>query len=876
MNPPPPPSTPKPVAPPPPAPAPWHNSILQLPDTLRPAAGAASAADDSRVSLPEGTQLGDYTISSRLGQGGFGITYRAFHRQSGEQVVVKEHMPVGLAVREPGTTFISAPTPQQEEHLQATLQEFIEEVTVLMGLEHPGVVKILAAFEANGTAYYVMPFVEGRSLAEVASASLNREERAREARSIRQQLLALLSTLEYLGQNNVVHRDIKPENILITPEGKPILLDFGSARQLRSGKVFSNVYTPDFCAPEQSTSATDNQMSEAIGPWTDMYALGATYYYIITRMLPPRAEMRAHAGRDPYTRLASRRDLEELYGRPFLRALDRSLQLAPNERWSTAGAWREAIEQGILPPSVAAQRRTRIIMGTAFTGLIVLGGVSLWALHEKEQAMEMYRNSLGFTENVLYDFYDDLADIPGSTQLQRQLSRHLAEYLANMEQMPMGGDEKVKRALVVVLLDIGRVNMELGDLDTATDAHKRATALELELCQEYPKNQRYRYDLARTWLSRAEVARRRNHNDVVRQYVDEAMTLLRELRAASPDNPDYGCAMGEALAHKSHQEGLAGKRSNQKRAIDDMLALYRAQAEKYPQHEDTRRGLGYALQLQASYASEQNEFDKATDYLTECRELFNHLVQEHPYKLSMREGLARTIQQMGSLYYRMGETTPELRDKCDELAMQAFKRHLNLANELEKLDAHNATYPYQASVALASLVEIELRHDLIHQAEATAGTLMRKVDKLLATAPDNADYLQLKAAAWRGLAIAHSRSRRSAGRARAEFEESRKLLESLLAPAPDSTKLRWAHISTLAELAAHLCRMGDSENAASIQEQAVEELRQLVRSAPGSKIYAARLESLLRECAQRREAARAPEEAPSAPPATPEPPAAAQ
>ncbi len=845
MNPPPPPTAPRPV--PPPAPSVGRTSILRLPDSIR-SHEPHTPADDNRIPLPPGTQLGDYTINSRLGQGGFGITYRATHRQTGELVVVKEHMPVGLALREPGGNFIIAPTPQQEEHFQATLQEFIEEVTTLMGLENPGVVRILSAFEANGTAYYTMPYVEGHSLAEVARASLDRDERAREARSLKQKLISLLSTLEYLGQNNVVHRDIKPENILLTPEGKPILLDFGSARQRQLGKVFSNVYTPDFCAPEQSTTATDEQMSESIGPWTDIYALGATFYYLITRMLPPRAEMRAHAGRDPYTRLASRRDLEELYGRPFLRALDRALQLAPAERWSDAGTWREAIEQGILPPSLAGQRRTRIIMGAAFTGLAILGGVSLWALHEREQAMEMYRNSLGFTENVLYDFYDDLADIPGSTQLQRQLSRHLGEYLANMEQLPIGDDEKVKRALVVVLLDIGRVNVELGDLDTATDAHKRATELELQLCREYPENQRYRYDLARTWLSRAEVARRRNLNEVVRQYVDEAMTLLRELRAANPDNPDYACSMGVAYGYKSHQEGLSGKLSNQKRTLDNMLTHYRKLVEKYPRHEDVRRGLGYALQLQAGFAAEQNRFDEAADYLGECRELFNALVQEHPYKLSMREGLARTIHQTGELYYRMGENTPELRDKCDELAMQAFKRHLHLASELEMLDDHNAAYPYQASIALGSMVEIELRRGLVNQAEATANTLMRKVDKLLATAPDNADYQRLKATAWRGLAIAHSRSERAAGRAEEEFNESLKLLRNLLAQAPDSARLRWAYADTLAEMAAHFCRVGDAAKAAPLQETAREELSRLVRTTPGNKIYTARLEALQREC----------------------------
>ncbi len=855
MNPPPPPRPPQAASlphhaapvPPPPPPVWGRVSILRLPEATSPN-GAAALANDTRRPMAEGAQLNGYTIGAVLGRGGFGITYHAVHQESGEQVVVKEHMPVGLAMREDGSTYIGAPTSHKEEHFQSTLQEFIEEVTVLMGLEHPGVVRILSAFEANGTAYYVMPYIEGHPLARVARATLDREERAREARVIKQQLLTLLTTLEYLGQNNVVHRDIKPENILITPEGKPILLDFGSARQRRHGKVFSNVYTPDFCAPEQSSASTDRQMSEAIGPWTDIYSLGATFYYIITRMLPPSAEARSHAGRDPYTRLATRKDLESLYGKHFLRSLDRALQLDPRERWKSAASWRESIEQGILPPTVAGQRRSRIIMGSAFAGLAILGGVALWALHQRSQAMELYRNSLGFTENVLYDFYDDLADIPGSTQLQRQLSRHLGEYLANMEKLPIGEDEKVKRALVVVLLDVGLVNVELGDLDTATSALTRATSLEQQLCAEHPHNQRYRYDLARTWLSRAEVARRRNHNSEVRQYVGEAQQLLKKLCAESPENPDYACSYGMTLGYTSHLEEVAGKRSNQKRMLDEMLALYRKWAEKYPRHEGAQRGLGYTLQLQASAASDRNDFDTATACLEECRDLFNHLVQEHPYKLSVREGQATAIHQTGELYYHMGETTPELRDKCDDLAMEAFRRHLSLATELEKLDDHNAAYSLQAAKALASIAEIELRRGQVNQAEATSNTLMRKVESLLETAPDNADYLQLKAAAWRGLATAHSRTTRAAGRAESDFEESRKLLENLLAQAPDNARLRWSYTKTLAETAAHFCRMGDSKRGSIWQKLTLEQLQLLVRTVPGNKVYAAKLESLLNEC----------------------------
>ncbi len=197
----------------------------------------------------------------------------------------------------------------------------------------------------------------------------------------------------------------------------------------------------------------------------------------------------------------------------------------------------------------------------------------------------------------------------------------------------------------------------------------------------------------------------------------------------------------------------------------------------------------------------------------------------------------------------MGEATPELQEKCDELAMEAFLRHLTLANELEKLDDHNATYPMNAGQALASIISIQLRRGQVNQAEATATTLMRTADKLLETAPDNADYLRLKAAAWRGLGSAHSRSARATGRADEEFEQSRSLLEKLLAQTPDSSNLRWSYANTLEETAGHARRMGDAQAAEHWRALAEEQVQQLVRSVPGNKVYTARLKALQQQAA---------------------------
>ena len=216
-----------------------------------------NAAQDGRIPLAPGTRVGDYTIDKEIGIGGFGIVYAATNAKDGSNVAIKEHMPAGLATRELNGTYVVHSSPENEERFKATVNEFLQEVSVLMGISNPGIVPILDAFEANGTAYYVMPFMKGTPMSVPEQASLSFEQQSQQARHNRRLLLSMLSILDYLRQHRIVHRDIKPDNILVTEEGNTILLDFGSARQLQPGKVFTNVFTPDFAAPEQAHSSTD-------------------------------------------------------------------------------------------------------------------------------------------------------------------------------------------------------------------------------------------------------------------------------------------------------------------------------------------------------------------------------------------------------------------------------------------------------------------------------------------------------------------------------------------------------------------------------------------------------------------------------------------
>ncbi len=824
--------------PPPPPPA-----IPQQPRTVDSKADALQT--DSRAPLPVGTRLGTYVIAAKLGQGGFGITYRATSTANGAAVVLKEHMPEGLAARQPGSNFTSCISPDAEERFKATMREFIEEVTVLKGLSHPGIVPILDSFEANGTAYFVMPYMPGTPLKLPEEASLATSHQAREARRIRQLLYPLLSTLEYLEQHNIVHRDIKPDNILITPSGNPILLDFGSARQLQKDKVFTNIFTPDFCAPEQASAATDAAMSSAIGAWTDIYSLGATLYYLITRLQPPRAEIRTLSSPDPYVPLARRKDLLALYGSAFLQGIDRALELPPSERWKNAAEWRMSIDEGIIPTSPRLVRRMWILAICSGLALSILGALSLWALAKKNQAVALYHNSLKFTEGMLYDFNQELADIPGSTHLQRKLGTHLNAFLSTMDRSPLAHDEKMQNALITAWQNMGTVYVEQGHLEDATNALRAATELAEALSEAHPDQLRYRYELARIYLNRAEVERRRNLAQQSRTLLSRALVLLREVCHKAPNNPDYKCTLGEAINSTADMARIDGNTELQKKALDEMLALHRDLVASYPKHENSLKGLAYALQNMGLYYISGGEFATAAHLLEEEYNIFSELNATHPYRLSFKKGLSLALYSMGTLYSRMGALTEDETQQKDtyQKALTSFRQHINLAAELEKLDEHNAEYPFLQCRAMAFMVDILLQLDSPNEAEKYSLDTIKKAERLLTTAPDNADYAMLKAGGLRGLAMAHSVSPRHSARADKEFAQYRTEVETLLSQNPGSTTLQFLYADALSESAAHALRHGAPKQAKDWLRQAESILSASSSLAPDSAA-AKRLEQI--------------------------------
>ncbi|MGH9577442.1 MAG: serine/threonine-protein kinase, partial [Terriglobales bacterium] len=231
--------------------------------------------------LPPGYALHEYRIESVLGAGGFGLTYLATDGNLSLKVALKEYLPAEVAARSEDST-VQPKSDAASASFQWGLQRFMDEAKTLASFRHPNIVRVMRFFEANHTGYMVMEFVEGKPLSEWILVR----------RPLPQPVLLTLATslldgLAVIHKSGFLHRDIKPANITIRDDGSPVLLDFGSARQLMGGnQELTAVVSPGY-APLEQYHAHGRQ-----GPWSDLYAFGGVLYWMVTGTKPVDAAAR--------------------------------------------------------------------------------------------------------------------------------------------------------------------------------------------------------------------------------------------------------------------------------------------------------------------------------------------------------------------------------------------------------------------------------------------------------------------------------------------------------------------------------------------------------------------------------------------------------
>ncbi|WP_318339484.1 protein kinase domain-containing protein [Defluviimonas sp. D31] len=296
--------------------------------------------------LSAGTKLlnGQYTISRFLNHGGFGITYLAKDSLD-RDVVIKECFPGAFCRR--SNAIVGARSRAHQAEFRSIVRLFVQEARNLSKLVHPNIVGVHQVFEDNDTAYMAIDYVNGRDLLDLIEDPEIEFAPARIVSITRR----LLDAVAFVHDNGLLHRDISPDNILINGAGEPILIDFGAAREeaTRASRALSALrVVKDGYSPQEFYIAGSDQ-----GPWSDLYALGASIYHAIAGEAPVNSQVRlaaiAESKPDPYKPLAGR-----FPGYPggYLETVDQALNVLPRNRIQSAGDWLTLLD-GAVAVSVA-------------------------------------------------------------------------------------------------------------------------------------------------------------------------------------------------------------------------------------------------------------------------------------------------------------------------------------------------------------------------------------------------------------------------------------------------------------------------------------------------------------------------------------------
>ncbi|MBL7089324.1 serine/threonine-protein kinase [Acidovorax sp.] len=314
---------------------------------------SSSTAPASGVShidaLPPGTRLAEFEILALLGVGGFGMVYKAFDHSLHRAVAIKEYMPSALAGRSQGQSLWVRSSSDQQT-FQAGLVSFVGEARLLAQFDHPSLVKVFRFWEANNTAYMVMPLYSGMTFKQARAQMRTPPPEA----WLRKLLWSVLDALRVLHDGNTLHRDISPDNIFLQDNGPPVLLDLGAARHAINDqdRKHTAVLKVNY-APIEQYSDGDEELRQ--GPWSDLYSLAAVMHGCLANDTPLPATLRSIRDRMvSFSRIAKtvKRQFGVEYSAPFVAAIAQSLALRPEDRPQSIDAFLQTMEMTSAPDDV--------------------------------------------------------------------------------------------------------------------------------------------------------------------------------------------------------------------------------------------------------------------------------------------------------------------------------------------------------------------------------------------------------------------------------------------------------------------------------------------------------------------------------------------
>lgn len=301
--------------------------------------------------MPSGTKLGEFEITGVIGEGGFGIVYSARDSSLDRIVAIKEYLPSAFASRTTAGT-VQVRASEHSKTFDAGLSSFINEARMLAKFSHPGLVEVFRFWEGNGTAYMAMRYYRGVTLREM----LRTNPQVVTELWLCETLDPILLALQELHNEKCYHRDIAPDNILVLPNGRSVLMDFGAARRIIGGmtRALTTVLKPGYAPIEQYSD--DGSMAQ--GAWTDIYAIGGLLYHAMTGKVPVQAISRMM--NDPLKPVAAAARAE--FSPNLCAVVMKCLAVMPENRYQSVDELRAALGWVTTPvSSTVIYQRTTIV-----------------------------------------------------------------------------------------------------------------------------------------------------------------------------------------------------------------------------------------------------------------------------------------------------------------------------------------------------------------------------------------------------------------------------------------------------------------------------------------------------------------------------------
>ena len=299
--------------------------------------------------LPVGFRLGEFEVLALLGVGGFGMVYKAFDHSLHRAVAIKEFMPAALAARTDDGSLL-ARSPADQAAFMAGLRSFVGEARLLAQFDHPSLVKVFRFWEANNTAYMVMPLYSGMTFKQARAQMRTPPPEA----WLRKVLWSVLGALRVLHGGQTLHRDVSPDNIFLQDVGPPVLLDLGAARHAINDRdrKHTAVLKVNYAPIEQYA---DGDAELAQGPWSDLYSLAAVVHGCLCNDTPLPSTLRSIRDRMvPFARVAKtvRKQFGQEYSPAFVAAISQALALRPEDRPQSIDAFLQVMEMTSPPEGI--------------------------------------------------------------------------------------------------------------------------------------------------------------------------------------------------------------------------------------------------------------------------------------------------------------------------------------------------------------------------------------------------------------------------------------------------------------------------------------------------------------------------------------------